>query len=172
MNTIRLRALLGRVIGFVAVFSLLQFGWQSVADTGRGRFAIELAVVRPAAGIANLLTPEVPVQAAGNRLRAVGGGLTIVNGCDGMETLFLLVAGFAVAPSSWRARALGALAGLPLVWLLNQARILALFYAYRRDADWFDMLHGILAPIVLMLAVVGYFYAWLVVTNRSAARAV
>ncbi len=163
-----LRALLGRVVEFLLVFSALQFSWQACADTPYARAFIATAIVRPAVYLVNHLTPQVRAEAQGNRLRAAGGGLNIVNGCDGMETLFLLIAGFVVTPIPSSARWLGALAGLPLVYALNQARILALFYAYRRDPDWFDALHGLFAPLAMVLCIAAYFYAWLAIAHRTA----
>lgn len=55
-----------------------------------------------------------------------------------MELVFLLIAGFVVAPLAGRSRILGVLAGIPLIYVLNQARILALFYSNRNDPDLFD----------------------------------
>ena len=80
---------------------------------------------------------------------------------DGMETLFLLFAGFAAAPICWRARIGGILVGLPVVYALNLARILALFYAHHRDADLFDLMHGFVAPVVMVLLIATYFHVWL-----------
>jgi len=112
--------------------------------------------------LVNLLTPSVHVQAVEFTLRAPGGGLNILNGCEGMEALLLLFAAFAVAPLQWRSRLRGFLVGTLVVFAVNQARILTLFYAYRADHTLFDPLHSIVTPIGVVLAVAGYFYGWLV----------
>lgn len=52
----------------------------------------------------------------------------------------------------------GWLAGLLLVWLLNVARIVALFFAWRADAQWFDWLHNYIGPIVLVALLALYFH--------------
>jgi exosortase/archaeosortase family protein len=165
------RALIARILGFVVAFSVLQCSWQLCYDSTVARRLIEVAVVQPAALLANLLTPQVHAYAAGHSLRAAGGGLNIINGCDGIESLCLLLAGFSIAPIPWRARATGALLGIVLVAALNQARILSLFYAYRSSAAWFDLLHGLLSPILMVLCIAGYFHAWLVLAQRSAGHA-
>jgi exosortase family protein XrtM len=160
---------LRRLAAFVLVFAALQCAWQWCAQTPRAERAIELAIVAPAAWLANMLTPQVRASAAGRHLRAPGGGINVVNGCDGTETLFLLLAGFAVAPLGRRSRLLGALLGVPLVYALNQARILALFYAHRRDSELFDLLHGYLTPILMVLVIAVYFHGWLLRSETAAA---
>jgi len=78
----------------------------------------------------------------------------------------LLCAAFAVAPLTWRSRLLGLLAGIAVVFAINQARILLLFYAYRADHTLFDPLHALVTPIAVVLLVAAYFYAWLFLTQR------
>lgn len=154
--------LLWRSAGFLLVFSVLQLTWQSLRGTAVEYFIVHTCTVLPAAfGIA-LLTPGVHVQAIKFTLHAPGGGLNILNGCEGLEALFLLFAAFVVAPIPWRSRPLGLLVGTAVVFIVNQIRILVLFYAYRSNHGLFDSLHGIVAPIIVILIVSVYFYAWLV----------
>jgi exosortase family protein XrtM len=149
------------VVLFVVVFSALQLTWQATTDSRVARIFIEKAIVAPAAFTINWATPEVHSYASGSHLRSPGGGINIVNGCDGMELLFLLIAGFLAAPLAWRGRFLGILAGIPFIYLLNQARILALFYSNRSNPSLFDALHGFIAPLAMVLLIAAYFYMWL-----------
>jgi exosortase/archaeosortase family protein len=89
-----------------------------------------------------------------------------------MEALFLLSAAIAVVPLSWSQRSRGLLLGTLIVFVANQARILALFYAYRADHNLFDRIHGIIAPIAVILVVTGYFHAWLLHASSRATSAV
>jgi len=129
------------------------------------------ATVRPAAWLVNLLTPDVQAKAVKFSLRAPGGGLNILNGCEGLDALFLLIAAFLVAPLSWRSRLVGLAFGVPFVFVVNQARILGLFYAYRADRTLFDPLHGMVAPIVVVLLVAFYYYVWVNHADRRAVAA-
>jgi len=158
-------ALTQRAIVFLLVFAVLQLGWQALRGSSVQRFVVHDATVRPAAMLVNLLTPNVHAQAAEFRLLAPGGGLNILNGCEGIEALLLLFAAFAAAPLSWRSKLAGFCVGSVVVFAVNQLRILTLFYAYRADHALFDPLHSIVTPIAVVLAVTGYFYGWLVYTN-------
>lgn len=153
--------LVPRAIAFLFLFGILQLAWQSASGTVLQRFVVHDCTVSSAALLVNLLTHTVHARALGSSVVAVGGGLDIENGCEGLEALFLLISAMLVAPIGWRMRAVGLLLGTAVVFLLNEVRILVLFYAYRRDHSLFDLLHGTVAPIAVVLLVCGYFYAWL-----------
>jgi exosortase/archaeosortase family protein len=153
--------MISRVLAFVAVFAVLEAAWLWTDATTAHRWVIERGVVAPAAAAARQLTPLHPVVSAGDVLDGSGTRLRIVAGCDGIETLFLLTAGFAVAPLPWRRRLLGWTLGLPFVYVLNQARILSLYYALRTNPALFDALHGIVTPVLMVIAVLAFYYAWL-----------
>ncbi|MGA2778112.1 MAG: archaeosortase/exosortase family protein [Steroidobacteraceae bacterium] len=150
-----------RAMIFLAVFGALQFTWQLLDGSALYHLLIDQGVVVPAAVLGRALTPDLGVHAVANHLRDTSGGLNIINGCDGMETLFLLFAGFAVAPLRWRARLYGVLVGIAVVYTLNLVRILALFYARRRDMALFDLLHGIVTPAIMVLSIAAFYYVWL-----------
>jgi len=146
---------------FVGVFAALQIGWQSVQGSALERFVIHDATLVPAAFAASHLTPSIGAHAEGSRLMAPGGGLNILNGCEGMDALFLLLAAFLAAPLSWRSRLSGIALGIVVVFLVNQSRILVLFYAFRIDRHWFDPLHAFVTPIAVVLVICAYFYVCL-----------
>jgi exosortase/archaeosortase family protein len=153
--------MLWRSAVFASIFAILQLAWQQLQSTAVERILVQDVTVGSAAALVNFLTPTVQARAAGTTVRARGGGLNIVNGCDGTEALFLLAAAFVVAPLPWPRRIGGFLVGLPVLFVVNELRILALFYANRDDAALFDLLHATVTPILVVLLVAGYFYVWL-----------
>jgi exosortase/archaeosortase family protein len=158
------------VLVFALVTALLQYGWKQARDTAFERAVIDVATVQTSAALIRQLTPEVQAQAVGPRIRAPGGGINILNGCEGTEALFLLVAAMAAHRASWRQRAVGLLAGTVVVFGLNQLRVLALFYSYRSDRALFDQLHGLVTPLLLICAAVALFAAWADWVRRDAQR--
>ena len=143
---------------FVGVFAVLQWAWGEARDTWIERLVIHQATVKPAAGLVQWITPTAHAHPVGASINAPGGGLNILNGCEGTEVMFLLIAAFSAVRLGWRPRLLGLGLGLILIFVLNQARILALFYAYRNDRSLFDLLHTAVLPAVLIAAVALYFY--------------
>ena len=153
---------------FVAVFTALQLGWEALRGTLFEYVLIHDLTIQPAAFLINQFTPDIHAQAMQFNLQARGGGLNIRNGCEGLEVLFLLWTAFAVAPLQWRSRLLGLLIGMFVVFVVNQLRILVLFYAYRLNHAWFDPLHASITPIVVVLLVTAYFYTWLFIAKQHA----
>jgi exosortase/archaeosortase family protein len=146
---------------FILTFVSLQLGWQGLRGTAIDRLLVQDVTVNSAAALVNLITPACHARAAGSTLWACNGGLNIINGCDGTEALILLTAAFVVAPLPWWRRLGGFLLGLPVVFAVNEFRILALFYANRSDHGLFDVLHATVTPIAVILLVAGYFYVCL-----------
>lgn len=146
---------------FFLVFCALQLGWQTICGGEISHSLIDRGIVAPTAFVAAALTPGLRVRAVGHSILGATGGVSVVNGCDGLEILFLLLAAFVAAPLPPRPRLVGILIGLPLVYALNTARILALFHARASDRELFDLLHGIVAPTVMILSIGAFYHAWL-----------
>ena len=143
----------------MAVFFALHQAFAAAGGTAPERWIIEQATVRAGVEVLNLLWPSLDVQAIGPRLVSAQARLNVHNGCEGTDVLFLLIAGVVVAPVNLRWRLFGLAAGLPWVFVLNQARLIALFHALRHDTALFSLLHGTVAPL-LLVAAVGLFFAW------------
>ncbi|OQW85832.1 MAG: hypothetical protein BWK72_20230 [Rhodoferax ferrireducens] len=152
---------------FALTFTVLQSLWALASGTALERIAVDQATVAPAAWLVNQLTPEMQALAVRSSIRAPGGGINILNGCEGFEVLFLLTSALLVAPLSWRRKAVGFFAGVLLVWLLNQGRILVLFYANRVDKELFALLHGTVAPLVIIVLVTIAFVFFLSKSNNT-----
>lgn len=161
------RRLWSHAVLFLVLFALLQWGWGAARGTAIERLVIDQATVKTAAWLIDTLDPAIGVQASGSRLKAPGGGINILNGCEGTEVFFLLASALLVAPIAWRARLTGLMAGGLLVFVLNQGRVLALFHAYRLDRELFDTLHGVVSPLLLIVATAVFFLLWL---NHHAAK--
>jgi exosortase family protein XrtM len=123
--------------------------------------------VKPSAWLIARITPDIAVHAIGSHLSAPGGGINILNGCDGMDVVLLLVAALLVAPIPVHCRLSGIFVGAGLIYLFNQARIIALFYSYRTDKSMFNILHGMIAPILLILIAGLFFVIWIGLNNRD-----
>jgi exosortase family protein XrtM len=150
---------LGFAAKLLAGFALLYFAAAAARDTEAYRLFVEEGTVRPAAALVNVLVPDEAAAARGPALVSPRARLTVLSGCEGIEAMLLLCAGFLAAPLGWRARLGGVAGGLALVYALNQARLVALWFALRHDHELFALLHGVVAPALLVGAACAYF-AW------------
>ena len=161
-------ALLSQALVFILLFILMQAGWQMVRDDAIGHFIRGTVTVKPAVMLIHLLTPQIAASALGNQILAPGGGLVIKIGCEGIEALFILIAGLLSVTMAWRAKLSGIILGLVLIYTVNEIRILILFYAFRADKALFQLLHGTIAPLAL-IAIAGLFYHYWLLKNQPLA---
>jgi exosortase/archaeosortase family protein len=166
-----MRATVGRIAVFLTSFALLQAMWVWSRGSWVERLWIEDLTVRFAVAIVGWFSPAIGAVGEGSRIVAAGGGLNILAGCEGVEVVFLMLAAFIAFPASARVRLLGIATGVVFVFLLNEVRILALFYAFRNNRPLFNFLHTVGAPL-LMVALTGlFFHAWTAQARRPAERA-
>jgi exosortase family protein XrtM len=162
-----LRGLLARAFAFALIFMALQAGWEAARGSWIERLWVHDLTVHSASLVINLLTPAVHAVPKGARIVAPGGGLNVLFGCEGTDAVFLLTAALLVFPMSVRARVIGLLAGLVWVFVLNQLRIVALFYAFRTDSGLFDLLHTLAAPLLMVVLTGLFFHLWLERAGRT-----
>jgi exosortase/archaeosortase family protein len=146
---------------FLATFLALQYGWEMSRGTIIERVVIHDLTVQPAAWVINQILRDANVQAKEHRLVAAKARLNILNGCEGLETLFLLVAAFVAYPFVWRTRLLGIALGVGVVFVLNQARIVLLWQAFKQDKVIFGMLHGTVLPLAMIAGCLAFFLIFL-----------
>lgn len=133
-------------------------------------WVIDVGTVRPAAWIAATLESNPAIVADGTHLRSPDGTINVLYGCEGTDVLMVLAAALLVAPIPWQRRLLGLIVGAAFIFVLNQARVLALFYAFRRHLTWFGDLHGLVAPLIVIAATTLFFLWWTGVSERDSYR--
>jgi exosortase family protein XrtM len=152
---------------FVALFVALQGGLVAAADSATERFLIDTATVRVAAAAIQSVDPHAGVRAVGSRLDSSAARLNVLRGCEGTELYVLWIAAVLAFPASAAARATALVAGLAFAYLLNQARIIGLFYIVRDARPAFELAHGYLAPSLLVVLLALAFWWW---AGRTMAR--
>lgn len=153
---------------FLIFFGALHFGYNSMRGSKLEKFAVDIVTVTPGAWLINTLSPDERVTASGKKLVSPHGTLTILNGCEGFESIFLLLAAIAAFSSSWLNKLSGFLIGIGMVYILNQARIVILFFCFRYRKDWFDPIHSHIAPTLIILIASLFFLGWVTIINNKA----
>jgi exosortase/archaeosortase family protein len=151
--------LAGRALAFLALFAALDLAYLAFKEPWLKPVAIDLLTVRPAAWLADAAL-AVPVHADRHVLIAGGRRISVLNGCEGVDAMLLLLAAIAVAPAGWRDKLWGAGLGLSPVYVANQARIVALVWARLDAPAAFAVGHGLLGPLAVTVAAGLYFLWW------------
>jgi len=158
---LHLNPLLRMAILFFVVFCILHFAYQSAAGTVVEKVIIDMATVRPSAFFINLLNSNEHVFAHGHRLVSPYVRLSVLNGCEGTESLFLIIAAILAFKARWRDKLAGLLLGAIVIYLANQWRIVALYFALRHDRELFSALHGYIAPVLIIAIGCLFYLVWI-----------
>jgi exosortase/archaeosortase family protein len=75
--------------------------------------------------------------------------------------MFIYIAAIAIAPLNVYSKITGLLIGIPYIFMLNQLRLVALFFTYRMNQSFFSSLHSTVAPILLITLTMLFFSYWL-----------
>jgi len=148
-----------QVLLFLVIFGLFQYVWGSLRISSFGIFIIEGLTVHSTTSLINLLDPSIKAVGQGTHIVAQGGGINVINGCEGVEVMLLLAASMLVTSLAWQDKLFGLLIGCALIFVLNQVRLIAMFFALRENRNVFEMLHGTVAPL-LLIAVTTLFFSW------------
>ncbi|HOC44850.1 MAG TPA: exosortase H [Thermoanaerobaculales bacterium] len=154
-------------------FLVLFLGILLVAFTTIAFQKVNDAVVNPYTGFVARLSGAVlgligeDITVTGCELRSPRFAVTIYNGCNGLITSLIFVSGVLAFPASWRAKAVGVIAGLLAIQALNLVRIVSLYYIGVFLPDYFDESHILIGQSLVILAGVGLWIVW----ARSAAAA-
>lgn len=114
-----------------------------------------------AGGTARILASFYPNVMADGTL--VTDGLTSVNienGCNAVEACIILVAAVVAFPASIRSKLLAVLAGCVALQLVNLIRTSSLFMLLKHRPNLFEIAHGGVWQVVLVLLAVAFFLVW------------
>ena len=102
--------------------------------------------------ILNLLGTWTSVS--GTNLSSQDFGINIVDGCNGVFATAILLAGVIAYPSRIKAKMIGILIGIPAIFIINQLRVISLFYLGRSHPTVFEEVHVyVWQPIIIIFAI-------------------
>lgn len=147
------------LVMFVAAFSVMHALYFAVPDRVLRDAVHFYGIIIPGAAAVKLIAPGEEVVATQGSLRSKTVTLDVVRGCDGAGMAFLLVAAVTAFPAPWRRKATGMAAAVLLSYVLNEARIVALYFVATYREDWFTLLHSYFIPGFL-IALCSMFFLW------------
>jgi exosortase family protein XrtM len=154
---------------FAGIYGLLEVLYFAVPDDFLRDVVYHRGIVAVSADIIQLATPHEPVVANANKLQSGTIALEIIRGCDGAGVGFLLISAIVTFPAPLSRKLAGGLAAIALAFVLNQARIVGLYYVIAYKKAWFVPIHVYFAP-TLMIAVSCIFFAWWAASGQPDSR--
>lgn len=150
----------GFALRFALACALLLGLLEYARDGAAERAFVERLLVLPAAALVRAF-PGEPADAVARSLVSASARVNVVRGCDGLDAMLLYAAAVLAFPAPLRSRlpalALGALA----IHAASVARLAAAYLIVRDAPAWFGVVHGLIAPLAVVLAGALVFGAWL-----------
>lgn len=116
-------------------------------------------LARAVAAIINLF--GAGAWAEGALVRSPRFSINIAMGCDGVEASSLFLAGVLAFPTSWRAKMIGMAAGIPIIHLINLARLVGLYYAGVYLPTIVEEVHVYVAQTIVIILSTALLIFWL-----------
>ena len=160
-NNLALKGRVDFIFFFLLLFVAMQATYSSTRDTLVERIIIDYATVKPSVTLINLLTPHEQVIADGHRIVSKYAAMSVLNGCEGVEAILLLVAAILAFSTTWRHKVWGIVAGTILVYTFNQVRIVSLYFTAVYYEALFNDIHGFIGPTLIILLACGFFLIWI-----------
>jgi exosortase family protein XrtM len=145
---------------FPAVYGVLHFMYFALPEDVLRHGVHYYGIVLPAVALLNVFAPGEGVYAQIGSLHSARASLEIVRGCDGAGVVFLLVSAILASSAGMKRKLLGILAGTVLIYLLNELRVIALYFVIAYRNPWFGPLHNYFVPMLLIAATLLFFLAW------------
>ena len=148
-------------LGLLAgVYLALYGGYMQIPDAVLIEVVYHDAIVGPATFWIHVLSGHDTAHAVGNQIVSGGTVLAIVRGCDGAGVLFLLIAAIVATRASLKRTVSGIVGAWVFVYLINQVRIVVLYFAIVGHPDWFVPLHSFVFPTLFVLTGLACFTVW------------
>ena len=96
-----------------------------------------------------------------------GFSVNILNGCNGVYVMAILISAVLAFPSTWREKMVGLAIGIPGVQAVNLIRIVSLYYLGLRRPDLFEEFHLYVwqAGVIIASMAIWIFWAEFLVTG-------
>lgn len=147
------------ILGFAACYAVFHTLYFMIPDDILRERVYHDGIVAISAAIINFIAPGEAVTALANRVQSTRAALEVVRGCDGAGMLFLLWAAVLAFPASLARKAMGLVGAFLIIYMLNQARIVGLYFVVAYREPWFIPLHTFFVPSLLVI-LGSLFFAW------------
>ena len=148
------------VILFALLYALFHTLYFLIPDTVLRDLVYRWVINAPAAAAINALTSEHAVSVRGNQLVSPRVVLEVVRGCDGSGVFFIVSAAMLAFQASLTRKIAGIAASLAVVYVLNELRVIVLYFALVHRPTWFMPLHTYFIPTFLIVAICLLFLVW------------
>ena len=158
------------IIRFIVIFLATNFVYFLCDNTFLETFIFSVLTAKPSAAIIQLITPEEHMTANGNLLISDYNSFLIVDGCEGAQSILILVSAIVAFNMPLKHKIKGLIYGVLFLYCMNLARIVMVYYVVRYHEQAFDIAHLYVGQTFSILFSCLFFIFWVrrsLVTNEK-----
>lgn len=148
------------VVIAAVLYGLFHLAYHRIPDDTLRKVIYPNVIGHAAAKVINTMTPDRNVRIKDNSIISKKAVLNIVRGCDGSGVWFMLMAAIIGFGGRLKHIAVGLLLGTLVVYVINQVRIIGLYYLVEWDRTWFPPVHTYYAPTLIIFLIAAFFLWW------------
>lgn len=148
------------VVVAAVLYGIMHLGYHKVPDTTLREVIYPNLIGHAAAKVINTITPDRRVRVNDNKIASNKAVLNIVRGCDGSGVWFMLLAAVLGFGANFKQTIVGLVLGSITVYLVNQLRIIGLYYLVEYNRMLFPAVHTYFAPTLIVFIIAAFFLWW------------
>ena len=148
------------VVAAAVLYGVFHFAYHKIDDDTLRTKIYPNLIGHPAAKVINTMTPDRNVRVRDNTISSNKAVLNIVRGCDGSGVWFMLMAAIIGFGAKFKQLLVGVVLGTLVVYLINQVRIIGLYYLIEWNRMYFPPVHTYYAPTLIIFLIAAFFLWW------------
>jgi len=148
------------VVVAAVLYGLMHLAYHKVPDDTLREVIYPNLIGHAAAKVINTITPDRYVRVSDNKIASKKAVLNIVRGCDGSGVWFMLLAAVLGYGAKFKHTLVGLVLGSLTVYLVNQLRIIGLYYLVEYNRMLFPAVHTYFAPTLIVFIIAAFFLWW------------
>jgi len=148
------------IFRFMSFFVGLNFIYFLCDGTVIKDFIFSKLTAEPIALVIQIITPAEKMLARGHLLISRYSSFTIVDGCEGIQSILILCAAILAFKARHIQKAIGLMIGIPFLYFTNLARIVIVFYMFKSNPQSFTIAHLYVGQTFIIILSVSFFIIW------------
>jgi exosortase family protein XrtM len=151
---------IGFVVRFIVVFLTVNFLYFLVPDAFMHEVIFSRITAKPVAAIVQFISPADDMVVTGALLTSKHGSLMVTVGCEGAQSILILVSALIAYSLPVKRKIAGVICGVLFMYCMNIVRIVGVYYVTRYNPRALDIAHLYVGQTFVIVMMFLFFIFW------------
>ena len=152
---------------FIGLFVTFEFLYFLIPDSILNNVIYPRLITEPCTFIINYFQEDQLSTSYKQYIRSKTANLKIIRGCDGSGVFFLIIAAILAYKTTIMNKLVGILSASIFVYIINMARIIAVYFLISYYPTYFIPFHTLIAPSMIIILTSFLYLFWLTQINNT-----